>query len=73
MILITGASGTAGRAVLEEMRKSGKELRAMYRAEEDARKAPGGLGVVIADFADSLGRGGDAVLGVLADSATGRA
>ena len=63
MILITGASGTAGRAVLEEMRKSGKELRAMYRAEQDARKAPGGLGVVIADFADreSLGRALDGV------------
>ena len=63
MILITGASGTAGRAVLEEMRKSGKELRAMYRAEEDARKAPGGLGVVIADFADreSLRRALDGV------------
>jgi uncharacterized protein YbjT (DUF2867 family) len=58
MILITGASGTVGRAVLEEMRKSGKAFRAMYRGEQDARKAPGGLTVVMADFADkgSLGR-----------------
>jgi uncharacterized protein YbjT (DUF2867 family) len=63
MILITGASGTAGRAVLEEMRKSGKAFRAMYRGEEDARKAPGGLTVVMADFADreSLRRALDGV------------
>jgi len=63
MILITGASGTVGRTVLEEMRKSGKALRAMYRGEEDARKAPGGMSVVTADFADkeSLRRALDGV------------
>lgn len=52
MILITGATGTVGRAVLEEVRKTGKPLRAMYRSAEDARKAPAGVGAVIADFAD---------------------
>ena len=52
MILITGASGTAGSAVLEEMRKSGKAFRAMYRGETEARRAPGDLTVVMADFAD---------------------
>ena len=63
MILITGASGTVGRAVLEEMRRSGKAFRAMYRGEEDARKVPGGVSVVIADFADkeSLRRALDGV------------
>jgi len=52
MILITGATGTVGRAVLEEVRKTGKPLKAMYRSAEDAKKAPAGVGAVIADFAD---------------------
>lgn len=63
MILITGASGTVGRTVLQEMGKSGKAFRAMYRGEEDARKAPHGVNVVAADFADkgSLRRALDGV------------
>lgn len=52
MILITGASGTVGRAVLEGMRKSGKGFRAMYRGEDDARRAPADVSAVMADFAD---------------------
>jgi uncharacterized protein YbjT (DUF2867 family) len=52
MILITGASGNAGRAVLDEVRKLGAPSRAMYRSEDDARKAPAGSSAVIADFAD---------------------
>jgi uncharacterized protein YbjT (DUF2867 family) len=63
MILITGASGTVGRTVLDEMRKSGRTFRAMYRGEEDARKAPGGVTAVVGDFADreSLRRALDGV------------
>lgn len=52
MILITGASGTVGRAVLDEVRKTGAAYRAMYRNEADAKKAPAGTATVIADFAD---------------------
>lgn len=52
MILITGASGTVGRAVLEQVAKSGQKHRAMYRSKEDAAKAPGGTEAVIADFSD---------------------
>lgn len=52
MILITGASGNAGRAVLDEVGKLGAPFRAMYRSHEDARKAPAGTASVIADFAD---------------------
>jgi uncharacterized protein YbjT (DUF2867 family) len=52
MILITGASGTVGRAALEEVRKGGAEFRAMYRDAEDAKKAPAGTATVVADFAD---------------------
>lgn len=54
MILITGASGNAGRAVLEEVRKSGAAHRAMYRSESEAKTAPAGTDVVIADFADKV-------------------
>ncbi len=53
MILITGASGTVGGAVLEEVRKTGKPFKAMYRSAEDARKAPKGVQTVLADFADN--------------------
>jgi uncharacterized protein YbjT (DUF2867 family) len=52
MILITGASGTVGRAVLAEVTRSGRAHRAMYRSKEDAAKAPSGTETVIADFAD---------------------
>jgi uncharacterized protein YbjT (DUF2867 family) len=63
MILVTGASGNAGRAVVDEMRKSSVPFRAMYRSEEDARNAPAGVSTVIADFA-SRGSMKDALTGV---------
>ena len=53
MILITGAAGTVGRAVLDQVRKAGKPFKAMYRNAEDARKAPPGVPTVLADFADA--------------------
>lgn len=52
MILITGASGTVGRAVLEQVARSGQKYRAMYRSKGDAAKAPAGTETVIADFSD---------------------
>lgn len=56
MILVTGASGTVGRPVLREVRKTGKPFKAMYRNTEDASKAPAGVPTVTGDFAskDSL-------------------
>jgi uncharacterized protein YbjT (DUF2867 family) len=53
MILITGASGTVGRAVLEEALRRGAPLRAMYRSSEDAGKAPAWVSTVIADFSNN--------------------
>jgi len=50
MILITGASGTVGKAVLTEVARSGAKHRAMYRSPQEAGKAPGGTETVIADF-----------------------
>jgi len=47
MILVTGASGTVGRAVLEELRKTGQACKAMVRAQGDL---PGAA--VVADFSD---------------------
>jgi uncharacterized protein YbjT (DUF2867 family) len=52
MILITGASGNAGGAVLREVLKTGSAAWAMYRSKEEAAKAPQGATAVIADFAD---------------------
>lgn len=51
MILITGASGTAGREVLRGVAKSGAKHRAMYRSAVEATKAPPGTETVVADFA----------------------
>ena len=53
MILITGASGTVGRAVLEEVARRGRKCRAMYRSEADADGAPSGTEAVVADFSNS--------------------
>jgi uncharacterized protein YbjT (DUF2867 family) len=50
MILITGASGTVGRAVLAEVARSGEKHRAMYRSKEEAAKAPARTEAVVADF-----------------------
>ena len=52
MILVTGASGTAGKAVLAEIARSGVKHRAMYRSKTEAAKAPAGTETAIADFAD---------------------
>jgi uncharacterized protein YbjT (DUF2867 family) len=52
MILITGASGTVGRAVLAEVLRRGEKPRAMYRSQQEAAKAPAGAEAVTADFAD---------------------
>ena len=52
MILITGASGNAGGAVLHEVLKNGSGVRAMVRSKEDSAKVPQGATAVIADFAD---------------------
>jgi len=51
MILITGASGSVGKAVLQEAIRKDSKVRAMYRSKE-AAKAPSGCQAVTADFAD---------------------
>jgi len=40
MILITGATGTVGRAVLDEVRRTKSPAKAMYRSADDAKNAP---------------------------------
>jgi len=51
MILVTGASGTVGKAVLNEVARGGAQHKAMYRSAKEAAKAPAGTQSVIADFA----------------------
>jgi uncharacterized protein YbjT (DUF2867 family) len=52
MILVTGASGTVGRAVLAEVSRSGEKHRAMYRSKPEAVKVAGGTEAIVADFSD---------------------
>jgi uncharacterized protein YbjT (DUF2867 family) len=52
MILITGASGTVGKAVLMEVAGSGEKHRALYRSKAEAAKAPVGTEAVVADFSE---------------------
>lgn len=52
MILITGASGTVGKAVLHEAIRSDSKVRALYRSKEETAKAPSGCEPVLADYAD---------------------
>jgi uncharacterized protein YbjT (DUF2867 family) len=52
MILVTGASGTVGRAVLAEVARGELKHRAMYRSKAEAAKAPAGTDTVVADFTD---------------------
>jgi uncharacterized protein YbjT (DUF2867 family) len=58
MILITGASGTVGKAVLQEARREESQeskkskIRAMFRSKQEAAKAPSGSESVLADFSD---------------------
>jgi uncharacterized protein YbjT (DUF2867 family) len=54
MILVTGASGNVGGAVLQELLRAGASVRSMYRSNEDAAKAPSGANPVIADFGDRI-------------------
>jgi len=52
MVLITGASGSVGKAVLREAIRTGSNVRGMFRSKEDAAKAPSGCEAVLADYAD---------------------
>jgi uncharacterized protein YbjT (DUF2867 family) len=52
MILVTGASGSVGKTVLQEVAKSGAKHRAMYRSAAEVGKAPAGTETLIADFAN---------------------
>lgn len=52
MILITGATGTVGRAVLDAVARRAAPHRALYRSAAEAARAPAGTEAVIGDFAD---------------------
>lgn len=52
MILITGASGSVGKAVLQEAARKESRVRAMFRSKEEAAKALSGTEAALADFSD---------------------
>ena len=54
MILVTGASGNVGGAVVAELRNAQRTFKALFRSRAEAAKAAG-ADVVIADFADRPG------------------
>ena len=51
-ILVTGATGNTGRAVVDALAGRGAPVRAMVRAEADRAKLPAGVPAVVADFDD---------------------
>ena len=51
-ILVTGATGNTGRALVDALARRGALVRAMVRAEADRAKLPAGVPVVVADFDD---------------------
>jgi uncharacterized protein YbjT (DUF2867 family) len=50
MILVTGANGRTGRAVVELLRSRGNAVRAMVRDRAKARAVPLGVEIALADF-----------------------
>jgi uncharacterized protein YbjT (DUF2867 family) len=52
-ILVTGATGNTGRALVDALRSRGAPVRAMVRAEADSSRLPAGVAVTVADFDDS--------------------
>ncbi len=52
MILITGASGSVGKAVLREVSRKESKFRGMFRSKEEAANAPSGCESVLADYSD---------------------
>ena len=49
-ILVTGATGNTGRAIVEALAERGARVRAMVRTEADRSKLGSGVEVVVADF-----------------------
>jgi uncharacterized protein YbjT (DUF2867 family) len=49
-ILVTGATGNTGRAIVDALVERGTPVRAMVRAEADRSRLPAGVEVVVADF-----------------------
>jgi uncharacterized protein YbjT (DUF2867 family) len=52
-VLVSGATGSTGRAVLDELVSRGVPVRAMVRADKDADAAPPAVQVAAADFDDA--------------------
>jgi uncharacterized protein YbjT (DUF2867 family) len=51
-VLVTGATGNTGRALIDALARRGTPVRAMVRAEADRAKLPADVAVVVADFDD---------------------
>ena len=52
-VLVTGATGNTGRALLDALAERGAPVRAMVRTEADRSKLPAAVDVAVADFDDA--------------------
>jgi uncharacterized protein YbjT (DUF2867 family) len=52
-VLVTGATGNTGRAVVHALTRRGAPVRAMVRAQADRSRLPDGVAVIVADFDDA--------------------
>src|SRR5450755_1023407 len=53
-VLVIGATGNVGSAVVAELLKRGAEVRALVRKQPEAGKLPAGVEVAIADLLDPV-------------------
>ena len=51
-VLVTGATGNTGRAIIDALTRRGAPLRAMIRTPADSSRLPNGVPVAVADFND---------------------
>jgi uncharacterized protein YbjT (DUF2867 family) len=51
-VLVTGATGNTGRAIIDALIKRGTPVRAMIRTPADSSRLPNGVPVAVADFDD---------------------
>ena len=53
MILVTGATGNVGSAVLRRLAAEGRAVRALIRSPEQAQRLPAGVEMVTGGFEDA--------------------
>jgi nucleoside-diphosphate-sugar epimerase len=71
-ILVTGATGNTGRALIDALSSRGAPVRAMVRAEADRTRLPAGVEVAVAEDYAHYRRGEAAAVSPTVAEITGR-